>query len=129
MDELKQMNAEALVISFGTPASAHAWQEETCTSFPLLLDPERSVYDAYGLQRSLLGSSSPRTVLQYVRLLLSGRRWRGIQGDSAQLGGDFVIDAEGIVRLAHPSHDTVDRPPVADLLALLRQLHEGVGDG
>ena len=73
------------------------------------------------MERSLARSWNLRTIWRYVRLLTSGRRWRGIQGDSAQLGGDFVVDAEGIIRLAHRSHDPTDRPDVDDLLSDLRQ--------
>ena len=86
----------------------------------MLLDPERSVYRAYELERSLWRSWNLRTIWRYVRLLTSGRRWRGIQGDSAQLGVDFVVDPDGSVRLAHYSHDPTDRPDSNDLLALLR---------
>ena len=86
------------------------------------LDPERTVYATYGLERSFRRSWNLKTMWRYVRLLTSGRQWRGIQGDSAQLGGDFVVDAGGIVRLAYRSYDPTDRPPVANLLALLRQL-------
>jgi len=59
---------------------------------------------------------------RYVHLLIAGRKWRGIQGDSAQLGGDFIVDKNGIVRLAYRSHDPTDRPSVDDLLSLLQQL-------
>ena len=59
---------------------------------------------------------------RYVRLLIAGRKWRGIQGDSAQLGGDFIVDTNGILRLAYRSHDPTDRPSVDDLLNLLQQL-------
>ncbi|MBI3763265.1 MAG: hypothetical protein HY260_15575, partial [Chloroflexi bacterium] len=58
----------------------------------------------------------------YARLLLAGRRWRGIQGDSGQLGGDVIVDGNGIVRLAHRSHDPTDRPPVKLLLDVIEQL-------
>lgn len=120
--ELASLNAQVLIVSFGTLPAAQAWLEETCSPFDLLLDPERQVYGAYGLEHSLLRSWNLKTVWRYVQLLTSGRRWRGIQGDSAQLGGDFVVDADGLVRLAYRSHDPTDRPPVGDLLALLRQL-------
>ena len=128
-DELKRLNAEVLIISFSTQTSARAWLEETCMLFPLLLDPERAVYGDYGLGRSWLRSWNLNTGWLYIRLLLSGRQWRGIQGDSAQLGGDFIVDAEGIVRLAYSSHDPTDRPPVDDLLAILCQLYKGNGAG
>ncbi len=61
---------------------------------------------------------------RYVRLLAAGRKWRGIQGDSAQLGGDFIVDTNGVVQLAYPSHDPTDRPSVGHLLNLLRQINQ-----
>ena len=121
-DELSELNTRVLLITFGTLPAAQAWLEETCSPFQLLLDSERAVYNAYELERSLLRSWNLRTIWRYVQLLTSGRQWRGIQGDSAQLGGDFIIDTEGIVRLAYRSHDPTDRPPASDLLNLLRQL-------
>ncbi len=122
--ELDSLNVEVLLISFGSPATARAWLEETRAPFNLLLDPDRVVYRSYGAERSLLRSWNMRTIWLYVRLLLSGRRWRGIQGDSSQLGGDFVVDSDGKVRLAYRSRDPADRPAVARLLTLFRQLAE-----
>lgn len=106
------MNTEVWAISFSEPHLARRWIQETCSPFRLLLDPERTVYRAYGLRRSYVAGWSPKTVWFYIRLLLSGRKWRGIQGDSAQLGGDFILDKEGTVRLAYPSRDAADRPPL-----------------
>jgi peroxiredoxin len=121
-DELEQLNTEVLIVSFGTLPAAQAWLEETCSPFHLLLDQGRKVYDAYGLERSLLRSWNLATIWRYVQLLTSGRQWRGIQGDSAQLGGDFIVDKDGIVRLTYRSHDPTDRPPASDLLNHLQQL-------
>jgi len=59
---------------------------------------------------------------RYFQLLTTGRKWRGIQGDSAQLGGDFIVDTKGNIRLAYRSHDPTDRPAIADLMNLLQQL-------
>ena len=120
-EELERLNVEVMIISFGTLPAVQAWLEETCSPFRVLLDPERSVYRAYELERSLRRSWNLRTIWRYVRLLTSGRKWRGIQGDSAQLGADFVLDSDGSVRLAHYSHDPTDRPDANDLLALLRE--------
>jgi peroxiredoxin len=110
------------IVSFGTLPEAQAWLEETCTPFRLLLDPDRETYRAFGLQRSLLRSWNIKTVWRYAQLLTAGRRWRGIQGDSAQLGGDFIVDRFGVVRPAYPSRDPTDRPAVDDLLAALHQV-------
>ena len=120
-EELDRLDVEVLIVSFGTLPAAEKWLEETCNPFRLLLDPERTVYKTYGLERSLARSWNLRTIWRYVQLLTSGRRWRGIQGDSAQLGGDFVVDTDGVVQLAYRSHDPTDRPDVDDLLSILRQ--------
>jgi len=121
-DEIRKLNTEVWIISFSTPDLAHVWIEETCTSFRILLDPERNVYAAYGMGRSWARTLSVITLWFYLKALFRGRRLHGKQGDLAQLGGDFIVDAEGIIRLAYPSRDAADRPPVARLLSVLRQL-------
>ncbi len=117
--KIESLNARLVVVSFGLATQARAWLDETGASFTLLLDPERAAYRAYGLEHSLARSWGMRVWLRYAQLLLAGRQWRGIQGDSAQLGGDFIVDANGLIRLAHPSRDPTDRPPTSQLLALL----------
>ena len=123
-DELQRLDVEVLIITFGALPAAQTWLEETCSPFHLLLDQDRSVYDAYGLERSFWRSWNLRTMWRYAQLLGAGRRWRGIQGDSTQLGGDFVLDAGGFVKLAYRSHDPTDRPPVEQLLAIFNELAE-----
>jgi peroxiredoxin len=123
-DELGQFNVEVLLVSFGAPEVAKIWLEESCPEFRLLLDSERAAYRTYGLERSWLRSWNLKTLWRYIQLLSAGRKWRGIQGDSSQLGGDFIIDKEGIVRLAYRSHDPTDRPTVTNLLTILHQLDE-----
>ena len=122
LDQIQALNTRVSVITFGTLPAALAWLGETCAPVQVLLDAERAVYRSYGLERSLLRSWGPKTMWRYARLLAAGRKWRGIQGDSAQLGGDFIVDADGIVRLAYRSNDPTDRPSVDDLLNLLQQL-------
>jgi len=70
--------------------------------FPLLLDPERTTYAAWGLGRTNLFE-----------------RFLGFAPDMFQLGGDFVVDARGIVRFAHRMRDNGDRAPVDRLLEAL----------
>lgn len=115
------MNTRVVTISFSSAMGARAWLEETGAACPLLLDPERTAYRAYGLGHSLLRSWQPKVLVRYAQLLLSGREWRGIQGDSAQLGGDFIIDANGIIRYAYRSQDPTDRPTADELLSVIAQ--------
>ncbi len=121
-NELDKLNTRVWIVSFGTLPAAQAWLAETCTPFRFLLDPDRETYRAYGLERSLWRSWNLKTMWRYAQLMTAGTRWRGIQGDSTQLGGDFIVDRNGVVRLAYPSHDPTDRPAVDELLAVLQQL-------
>ena len=61
-------------------------------------------------------------MFHYLKLILRGRKLLPVQGDPHQMGGDFIIDAAGFIRLAHASKDPVDRPPVEKLLSVLRSL-------
>ena len=51
--------------------------------------------------------------------MAQGWKWRGIQGDSSQMGGDFIIDRQGIIRMAHRSYEPTDRPEVKEILQAL----------
>jgi len=124
-DEMKRLNVTVLVVSFSSiTVAARAWLQETCPSFTMLLDPERKVYRAYGLKSSLLRTINASAAWDYISLLLSGQRVRGIEADPYQLGGDFIVDTKGVLRLAYRSRVATDFPPVADLLAILSNLHQ-----
>lgn len=120
-EELKKLDVQVILISFGPTEVAKDWLEETCPSFQLLLDPERNVYSKYKLKRSWLGSWNLRTLAYYIRALLGGREWRGIIGDSAQLGGDFVINKDVTLLLEYRSKEATDRPEVSEVISLLRE--------
>jgi alkyl hydroperoxide reductase subunit AhpC len=121
-DEFAHLGTDILIVSFADEERARLWLRETGTRFPLLLDPDRRVYRAYGLERSVARTWTPRVVWYYFRQLAAGRRLGPIESDPHQLGGDFIIDTRGIVRFAHREWDPVDRPPVARLLEVLRSL-------
>jgi len=113
---LAEQNATILFLTFSSAAQARRWLGETNIEFSILIDAERMVYHAYALRSSLWQAWQPKVWWQYARLLASGRQWRGIQDDSGQLGGDFIIDAQGILRFAYPSQDPTDRPSAQLLL-------------
>ena len=88
--------------------------------FPLLSDPERDVYRAYGLRRGRLSQLlSPGTVLAYLKLLAGKRIYYLRWSDLRQFGGDFVIDEQGVVQFEHRSVTPQDRPSVELLLTQL----------
>ena len=125
--EFRRLGVQVLIISFGAEHWARAWLQETESPFPLLLDPERATYQAYGLGSSFIRVWSPKVMWHYLMLILRGEHIRPVQGDPHQLGGNVIVDAGGVIRLIHRSKDPVDRPPVDKLLAVLRHLAQGAG--
>jgi peroxiredoxin len=119
---LAALNAEVLLISFSSAEQCQRWWGETGVSFLLLLDLDRAVYRAYGLRSSIWRVWQPKVWLHYTRMMRCGWQWRGIRDDPHQLGGDFIVDASGILRFAHRSDDPTDRPDVDALLSTLQQI-------
>lgn len=122
-DAIKALNAEVVIISFGAEFWVKVWQEQTQAPFPLLLDQERQAYRAYGLEQSVVRSWGVKNLWYYAKAMLQGQPLHDSHGeDTSQLGGDFIIDANGILRYTHPSRDPTDRPAVDALLAVLKEV-------
>ena len=121
-EELARLNVKVLLVSFSSIKYAHKWIDEVCSIFHLLVDRDKETYRLYGLDSSLLRTWNLKIVWSYVKLMRAGRKWQGIQGDSGQMGGDFIIDADSIVRFAYRSHDPSDRPSIETLIKVLRRV-------
>lgn len=122
-DQITTLQAEVVVVSFGNKFWVKVWQEQTQAPFPLLLDEERAAYRAYGLEASKRRAWGVRNLLYYARARLQGRTIPHSTGeDTGQLGGDFIIDRRGLLRLVHPSREPTDRPAVEELLQTLGRI-------
>lgn len=116
-DEFAARQIQVVTISFGTPYWAGVWLEETQSPFPFLLDPALAAYQAYGLQHSVWHSWGWNNLRYYAKAVLRGQKFSVNRGDVNQLGGDFLVDNHGVLRLVHPSRDPTDRPAIAAVLA------------
>jgi alkyl hydroperoxide reductase subunit AhpC len=122
-DQLDALDAHTLLISFSKSAGyGKRWLSQLGVSWPLILDPDKELYQRYGLRHSVTGAWSLRTLWFYAKRILQGKDLHGIQGDPNQLGGDFIIDAEGMVQWAYRSTESVDRPEVDALLDVLANM-------
>lgn len=119
--EFEALHTNVVTVSFGIDYWAKMWLQETQSPFPFLIDAERDAYHAFGLQSSIVRSWMPQNLWYYAKATLQGREKFGKRGDPHQLGGDFIVDSQGIVRLAHPSKEPTDRPSVDQLLMVLRE--------
>lgn len=124
-DRLDEFDPETgiVVVTFTTPAHLDGYLARNDLTFPVLIDPDRSAYRAYGLGRASVGRAwGLRAALAYLRLFLRGR-WRDLRRpveDTLQLGGDFVIGADGTLVYGFWSAGPDDRPPIDELIAATR---------
>lgn len=117
---LTGLDVRVAVVTFETGTSARTYLADTDLPWPLLLDEDRRLYRAYGMEQGRWWQIyGPRTLWTYLRLMLRGRKLEISAGDPAQLGGDVLVDPEGVVRLHYVSDNPADRPAVGDVIALI----------
>jgi peroxiredoxin len=125
-DLLAVLDTTVVVVSFESLERIGWYLTDTEIPWPVLSDPHRRMYHAYGLGRAGVASDwfSPRAARAATGLV--ARMFQGTgersHSDTHQTGGDFLIDADGIVRYAYRCRGPIDRPPVDELLLELRRL-------
>ncbi len=116
-DDFEQAQARVVLAGMGTPEASEAFRKQFSIPFPLICDPDRTLYDLYGLKRmGVLGFASPSLALKSLAAVSQGYMAGIPTGDVKQLAGVFVIDSSGIVRFRHLSADPADFPPAEDVL-------------
>jgi hypothetical protein len=116
----QQRGVAVVVVTFEAEWIARAYAAETGTHWPILVDRQRTLYAAYGLERgSWWRVLTPSAWWSYLGLLLRGRRLHRPTDDVRQLGGDVLVDPAGIVRWRYASRNPTDRPRVDDILAIV----------
>ena len=110
---------DVVLITFTEPSALAGYRDRNALPFPVVTDPNRHAYRAYGLGRgSVARVWGWRAGLRYVQILRrSGlRAWRRPTEDTLQLGGDFVIDPDGTLIYGFWGRGPDDRPRVEDLI-------------
>ena len=115
---MTELGVEVAVVTFDDDFMARSYVQETKLTWPLLIDADRQLYRAYGMERadwwSIIG---PRSIWKYVKLIVGKKRAVPAPGsDYRQLGGDVLIDPAGQVRFLHVSESPHDRPAVEQIL-------------
>jgi peroxiredoxin len=129
-DDLAAAGCSILVVSQARPEVLSRYLARRSWNVPIVSDPDRDVYRAFGLERTGWATFFRPTVLWgYLRGMLRGyglkAPYRG--EDVLQLGGDFILDRFGRVRFAYSSVNPVDRPgidAIRDALAKVRNSPE-----
>ena len=117
---IQAMGGEVVAVSFEPGERVAQLALQMQLPFPALSDPERKAYGAYELGAgSWSRIFSPKTVWAYLKHFAFGGRYEHRSSDWKQLGGDFILNADGLVTFEYRSAAPHDRPQVSRLVALL----------
>lgn len=119
-EQFAARNCAILVVSQAQPQWLAHYIARYNWNVPLVCDPARTAYAAFGLERTRwLTFFSPRVLWGYFRGMFKGygvkRPYAG--EDLQQLGGDFILSRSARIEYAYRSADPTDRPSVTDLLS------------
>lgn len=124
-DDIRSAGGSVLAVTPSRPEVLAAHARTKCWPFPIVGDPNRRAYRAFGLDRTPLWRFfRPKAVVRYLWLI--GKGWRPrlpkAGEDVFQLGGDFLVDRELHLRYAYRSADPADRPGMPQLIAEVRKV-------
>lgn len=128
-DDFESSGVRLVIIGHGTPAMAASFRRSQGVDIPVLVDPDRRVYEAVGAKLATLPELiGPRQILAGLRAAIGSRLRQGdivvhqgrIIGNAAQLGGVLVVTPDGAVRYSHLAEDASDYPPAREVLAAAR---------
>ena len=115
--QLTAAGLQVVLIGLGTPEDAQEFRTVLRLPFTILCDPDHASYERYGFGRMSVGQEtnlhSLTTFVSEVRHY--GGRFSANQ-DMRQLGGVFVVDRQGIIRLAFRAARASDRPATDELI-------------
>lgn len=108
-----------VVVSQGKPQVLAHFEKRNAFPFPVLGDPDRVAYKAFGLERvRWFAFLFPWVLWGYLVRIVTGTMPKmPYQGeDVSQLGGDFLLDQTGKVLWSFKSGDPSKRPTIETML-------------
>ncbi|MEX0783646.1 MAG: peroxiredoxin-like family protein [Dehalococcoidia bacterium] len=111
--------AELIILGNGTPEQAKWFVEDYHVETPVFTDPKLASHAIVGARR--MAFPDPRTVMAGVSAFARGFRQTGVKGSATQLGGVFVITADGRMPYRYLSRFAGDHPDPEAALAVLER--------
>ena len=114
----ERLRLRVMVVAFAPPSALQAYEGRFgLVDVPLLSDPDRSAYTAFGFGRGSFARVwlHPAVWWRYARLVAARRRPEPAHEDTLQLGGDVLAGADGRVRWVHRSAGPEDRPTIPQI--------------
>jgi hypothetical protein len=122
LSQLRAVQCNVLVVTQAQPNMLQLFLAANPQPFPVVCDPGKTAYQAFGLLRtSWLTFLKPSVVWGYLKLMLKGYGVRKPSGreDLLQLGGDFLLNQGGTICWQQTSKDPSERPRLVEVLSVL----------
>jgi len=114
--------ARVVLVGMGTPAESKAFATKYDVPYPIVSDPGKILYRAFGLKRMAPWEFlAPEVVLKGISAMARGHLMGLPQGDVRQLPGLFVISTAGKIVFSHYAADPADHPTVAVILEAVKE--------
>ena len=119
--ELETLNLQILIVTFEDEDVVKKYVHNTDPPWPLLIDDNRKLYTAYKMEHGKWWDIyGPASWWIYLKLLLKGRKLSFGLADFEQLGGDVLIDPEGVIRLHYVGKGPAHRPAVESITSIVQ---------
>ena len=136
-DRFHSVGCDILIVTQARPDVLRSFLARYPQPVPVVGDPDRVAYRAFGLERTSWWTFfRPGVMCRYLKHMLRGVRVRKPYAgeDVRQLGGDFMLTRAGNISYAFRDPDPTRRPTVAELLKAAAMTHpssprpHGVGE-
>jgi alkyl hydroperoxide reductase subunit AhpC len=122
------IGAQIILVGMGDREQTEIFRRTFAPEFSIVCDPERRLYQAFGLKRAgLFQMASPSMFVKGMKALGSGVGMGLPQGDVLQLSGVFIIDTQGTVRFTYHAANPADHPTPEELLSALSRIEQKDG--
>ena len=121
--ELHDAGIEVVAFFYSTPEELAESFKDLSPELELVGDPDRTIFDKYGVERSYRKFLDPRSAATGVKGWFKGAGFSPIanltQEDTGGVPADFLIDGEGILRHVHYGRHGADSMTVDEVLESL----------
>jgi peroxiredoxin len=116
-----QADAQVILVGMGSPEESAAFEMKFNIPFPLISDPKRKLYHAFGLKKvSALELLSPFVAVKGILAITKGHTVGIPIGDVRQLPGVFIINTVGRIVYSYFASDPSDHPDPDTILEALK---------
>jgi peroxiredoxin len=122
--EFRQAGGAVLALSPQKASRAAVVQESNCISFPILVDCKNRVATEYGV----LGQARPMTRQVFGKVGCNIPEENNAEDWMLPRASEFLIDTNGIIRMAHVSPVSYERTEPREALAALRALTKAMAN-